>query len=142
MQAQANRQRIIIRAALAPRLPPVHADERSARQIVLNLLSNSIKSTKTGGQVIVSTALTDAGLVALRVRDTATGMTETEIETALASFRQLTNPASAGGSGLGLPLTKALAEANGASLRITSAPSSGTLVEVAFLAASESSAPK
>ena len=59
MQPQANRERIIIRTSLPPTLPPVVADARSVRQIVLNLLSNSIKFTGAGGQVIVSTALTD-----------------------------------------------------------------------------------
>ena len=61
MQPQANRERIIIRTSLSPNLPPVVADARSVRQIVLNLLSNSIKFTGAGGQVIVSTALTDHG---------------------------------------------------------------------------------
>ena len=57
MQPQANRERIIIRTSLSPELPQVVADARSLRQIVLNLLSNSIKFTGPGGQVIVSTAL-------------------------------------------------------------------------------------
>ena len=70
MQPQANQQRIIIRSSLSPTLPPVVADARSVRQIVLNLLSNSIKFTGAGGQVIVSTALTDRGEAILRVRDT------------------------------------------------------------------------
>src|SRR6185295_13315918 len=69
MQPQAYRDRIIIRTSLPPSLPQVVADARSVRQIVLNLLSNSIKFTDAGGQVIVSTALNDNGDVALRVRD-------------------------------------------------------------------------
>jgi signal transduction histidine kinase len=134
MQPQANRQRTIIRAALSPALPPVVADARSVRQIVLNLLSNSIKFTDAGGQVIVSTALTDGGEAALRVRDTGLGMSESEIATALEPFRQLPSAArlETPGTGLGLPLSKALAEANGADFRITSAPKSGTLVEIVF----------
>src|SRR5216684_401590 len=70
MQPQANRERIIIRTSLSPTLPAVVVDERSIRQIVLNLLSNSIKFTGAGGQVIVSTALTERGEAVLRVRDT------------------------------------------------------------------------
>ena len=61
MQPQANQQRIIIRSSLAPNLPPVTADARSVRQIVLNFLSNSIKFTGAGGQVIVSTAASERG---------------------------------------------------------------------------------
>jgi PAS domain S-box-containing protein len=133
MQPQANRERIIIRTSLAPNLPPVVADARSIRQIVVNLLSNSIKFTGAGGQVIVSTAAGERGAV-LRVRDTGVGMSEKEIEAALEPFRQLAISTrwGSGEGGLGLPLTKALAEANGASFAIKSARNAGTLVEVAF----------
>ncbi|MGH6741963.1 MAG: histidine kinase dimerization/phospho-acceptor domain-containing protein, partial [Bradyrhizobium sp.] len=55
MQPQASRERVIVRTSLAPDLPAVTADARSVRQIALNLLSNSIKFTGAGGQVIVST---------------------------------------------------------------------------------------
>jgi PAS domain S-box-containing protein len=134
MQPQANGSRIIIRSSLSPSLPAVMADARSVRQIVLNLLSNSIKFTGAGGQVIVSTAATERGEAILRVRDTGAGMTEKEIETAMEPFRQLATSTrhGSGGTGLGLPLTKALAEANRASFAIKSAKDAGTLVEVVF----------
>jgi signal transduction histidine kinase len=134
MQPQANRARIIIRSSLAPGLPQVVADERSLRQIVLNLLANSIKLTGPGGQVIVSTALSDSGEVMVRVRDTGVGMSATDIEAALAPFRQSATTAGsgAGTAGLALPLTKALAEANGAHFAIKSAPNAGTIAEVVF----------
>jgi PAS domain S-box-containing protein len=134
MQPQANQQRIIIRSSLSQTLPPILADARSVRQIVLNLLSNSIKFTGPGGQVIVSTALTDRAEPVLRVRDTGIGMTDKEIETALEPFRQLATSTrwGSGGTGLGLPLTKALAEANRAAFAIKSARDAGTLVEITF----------
>jgi PAS domain S-box-containing protein len=134
MQPQANRERIIIRTSLLPTLPAVVVDERSIRQIVLNLLSNSIKFTGAGGQVIVSTALTERGEAVLRVRDTGIGMSEQEIETALEPFRQLATSTrwGSGGTGLGLPLTKALVEANRATFAIKSAVNAGTLVEITF----------
>jgi signal transduction histidine kinase len=134
MQPQASRARIIIRTSLTPGLPQVVADERSLRQIVLNLLSNSIKFTGPGGQVIVSTAFADSGEAVLRVRDTGTGMSEKDVEAALEPFRQTATSGSwgSGGTGLGLPLTKALAEANRAHFSIKSAPNAGTLIEVAF----------
>ena len=134
MQPQANRERIIIRTSLPAALPQVVADARSVRQIVLNLLSNSIKFTGAGGQVIVSTALNDNGEVVLRVRDTGVGMSEKDIVTALEPFRQLATSArgGSGGTGLGLPLTKALAEANRARFHLKSAPKEGTMVEIAF----------
>ena len=73
--------------------------------------------------MIVSTALTDRGEAVLRVRDTGVGMTEKEIETAMEPFRQLATSTrcGSGGTGLGLPLTKALAEANRAAFSIKSA---------------------
>ncbi len=134
MQQEANRGRVIIRSALSNNLPPIVADARSVRQIALNLLSNSIKFTGAGGQVIISTALTDESEVALRVRDTGAGMSEQELQTALEPFRQVATSTryGANGTGLGLPITKALAEANHARFRITSHLDSGTLVEIAF----------
>jgi signal transduction histidine kinase len=140
MQPQANRERILIRSSLPQALPQIVADARSVRQIVLNLLSNSIKFTGAGGQVIVSTARTDSGAVVLRVRDTGAGMSKQELSSALEPFRQFATArnASGGGSGLGLPLTKALAEANRARFHISSTPKVGTLVEVTFRASQTS----
>lgn len=131
MQTQANRERIIIRTSLFPELPQVVADVRSIRQIVLNLLSNSIKFTPPGGQVIVSTQLVDSGEVLLRVRDTGVGMSENEVASAMEPFRQLSTT-SPGSSGLGLPLTKALTEANRATFTVKSNVNAGTLVEILF----------
>jgi len=137
MQAQANRERVIVRTALSMNIPGIVADTRSVRQIVLNLLSNSIKFTAPGGQVIVSTASGERGDVMLRIRDTGVGMSEKDIETALQPFRQLATSSrtDTNGTGLGLPLTKALVEANRARFSIKSAVNAGTLVEIVFPAA-------
>lgn len=132
LQPQAARQRIVMRTSFAAKLPPVVADERSIRQIMANIISNAIKFTEAGGQVIVSTAMTDRGEVAFRVRDTGVGMTKEEVEVALEPFRQTSGPRKGGGTGLGLPLTKALVGANRGALLITSARDEGTLVEVLF----------
>ncbi|MBE0694694.1 MAG: PAS domain S-box protein, partial [Aquamicrobium sp.] len=134
MQPQANRERVIIRSSLASRLPEVVADLRSVRQIALNLLSNAIRYTQAGGQVIVSTAYEPSGDVAMRVRDTGIGMTLAEIDQALKPFKQI-NALKRGrndGTGLGLPLTKAMVEANRARFSIASTPGEGTLVEIVF----------
>ncbi|PDQ19335.1 PAS domain-containing sensor histidine kinase, partial [Mesorhizobium sanjuanii] len=134
MQPQANRERVIIRSSFASRLPEVVADLRSVRQIALNILSNAIRYTQAGGQVIVSTAYEVSGDVVMRVRDTGIGMSQSEIEQALKPFKQI-NALKRGrgdGTGLGLPLTKAMVEANRARFTINSTPGEGTLVEVAF----------
>jgi len=132
MQAQANQARVVLKLSLSPALPNILADERSLRQIVLNLLSNAVKFNQADGQVTVATALADAGSVVIRIRDTGTGMSEADIGAALEPFRRLATARSSSGTGLGLPLTKALVEANHASLIIKSKEDVGTLVEVFF----------
>ncbi len=134
MQPQANRERVIIRSSLTSRLPDIVADHRSITQIALNLLSNAIRFTGPGGQVIVSTSYEASGDVLLRVRDTGIGMTRQEVEQALRPYKQITTPkhSRSDGTGLGLPLTKAMAEANRANFTIDSNPGRGTMVEITF----------
>jgi PAS domain S-box-containing protein len=133
MQPQANRERIIIRTSLAHMLPPVVADARALRQIALNLIGNSIHLANAGGQVIVSTALTDFGEVVLRVRDTGHGLNDNEVAAALEPFRtQAPSDQAPDGSGVSLSLTKALVEANRAQFHIRTGARSGTLIEVVF----------
>jgi PAS domain S-box-containing protein len=134
MQPQANRERVIIRSSFLSRLPEVVADLRSMRQIALNLMSNAIRYTQAGGQVIVSTAYEPTGEVVMRVRDTGIGMSQAEIEQALKPFKQLNalKRPRGDGTGLGLPLTKAMVEANRARFSINSIPGEGTLVEISF----------
>jgi signal transduction histidine kinase len=132
MQTQANKSKIVMRLSLAERLPPVRADQRSLKQILLNLLSNAMKFNVPGGQVIVSSALTESGHVAIRVKDTGIGMSDDEIATALEPFKQVAVSHKKLGTGLGLPLTKALIEANQASFTIRSRKNEGTLVEIVF----------
>jgi PAS domain S-box-containing protein len=134
MQPQANRERVIIRSSFASNLPDVVADLRSIRQIALNLLSNAIRYTPAGGQVIVSTAYESSGDIAVRVRDTGVGMAAAEIEQALKPFKQINamKRPRGDGTGLGLPLTKAMVEANRARFVIQSTPGEGTLVEIVF----------
>jgi PAS domain S-box-containing protein len=132
LQPEANRQRVVLRTGLQPRLPAVVADDRSLRQIVINLLSNAVKFTDAGGQVIISTTLGDRGEVILRVRDTGVGMTDKELALAMEPFRQVSSTRRGTGTGLGLPITKALVEANKGQLAITSAKNEGTLAEITF----------
>ena len=134
MQPDANKDRIIIRTSLDENLPNVVADARSIRQIALNLLSNAVKFTNSGGQVIISTALEENGEVSVRVRDTGVGMSEEDLEIALEPFRQVGTEShgKAAGTGLGLPLTKALVEANRAKFQINSRVDYGTLIHVTF----------
>ncbi|QWG20747.1 PAS domain S-box protein [Bradyrhizobium sediminis] len=132
MQPQANRERIIIRTSLAHALPPVVADARALRQITLNLIGNSIHLANAGGQVIVSTALSDFGEVVLRVRDTGHGLNDNEVAAAMEPFRNHAPSDRTSDSGVSLSLTKALVEANRAQFHIKPGAHSGTLIEVVF----------
>ncbi|MFD1328473.1 ATP-binding protein [Mycoplana ramosa] len=134
VQPQANSQRVIIRTSLSTAVPPVVADLRSIKQIALNILSNAIRFTPSGGQIVVSTSYEANGSVVLRIRDTGVGMTRSELEQAMKPFRQVTTGARkrGDGTGLGLPLTKAMVDANRANFAISSSPNEGTLVEVTF----------
>jgi PAS domain S-box-containing protein len=132
MQPQANRERIIIRTSLAHMLPPVVADARALRQIAMNLIGNSIHLAKAGGQVIVSTALSDFGEVVLRVRDTGQAMNDNQVAAALEPFRTRGPDEASDAAAVSLSLTKALVEANRAQFHIKPGPHTGTLVEVVF----------
>jgi PAS domain S-box-containing protein len=132
MQPQAARERVIMRVSLHDRLPRVMVDERALKQIMLNLMSNAVKFNEPGGQVIVSTAVDASGQAVIRVRDTGVGMSENEVGLALAPFGQVGKAGAKGGAGLGLPLTKALVEANKAEFSIKSRREQGTLIEIAF----------
>ena len=132
LQPLAKRARLVLRTSFAPDLPAIVADPRRLKQILLNLLTNAIKFTKEGGQVIVSGTLVD-GELRLRVGDNGVGMTKDEIAFAMQPFHQLdTAPRKQMGTGLGLPVTKALVDANRARLVLTSEPGVGTSADVIF----------
>jgi two-component system cell cycle sensor histidine kinase PleC len=116
----------------------VCGDATKLRQIVLNLLSNAVKFTPSGGSVNV--ALGVAGdHAAIVVADSGIGMTTDDIGIALQPFRQIENAYSRKyeGTGLGLPLAKALAELHGGSLAISSTPGQGTRVTITLPLAPE-----
>ncbi|MFO7478625.1 MAG: HAMP domain-containing sensor histidine kinase [Methyloceanibacter sp.] len=132
LQPLAKRARILLRTSLASGLPAVVADPRRVKQILLNLLTNAIKFTKEGGQVIVSGSMVE-GELRLRVHDNGVGMTKDEIAYAMQPFNQLdTAPRKQNGTGLGLPVTKALVDANRARLVLASEPGVGTSADVIF----------
>lgn len=134
LNPQASKKRLIVRQSLSTTPIWVRFDKSNLTQILLNILSNAIKFTDTGGQVIVSTTRHKTGAVHLRISDTGIGMSRSDITQALQPFQQLDIAPDQyeNGTGLGLPLTKALIDANRAEFRIESQPSKGTLVEITF----------
>jgi two-component system, cell cycle sensor histidine kinase PleC len=119
-------------AELGPRAPRIVADEVALKQMLLNLLTNAIKYARRGDRVTVSVAYELGGPLRIAVADTGPGMNEPPLALEggkAASGRGKTRNA---GLGIGLPLTRALAEANGAALVIDSAPGRGTRVIIVF----------
>ena len=116
-------------------LPLIRCDALRFRQILLNLMSNAVKFTPAGGSATVSAAL-EGGSAIITVADTGIGMREEDIAIALEPFRQVSNGAGDAltrrfaGTGLGLPLAKALVELHGGTLAIESAPQRGTSVRI------------
>jgi signal transduction histidine kinase len=113
------------------------AVERMVRQILINLVGNAIKFTPAGGTVCISGRILVDGGYELTVSDSGVGMTTEEIAVALTPFGQIANMMSSKhtGTGLGLPLAKAMMELHGGSLSIVSAPKKGTAVVLGFPAA-------
>jgi len=119
------------------------AVERMVRQILINLVGNAIKFTPAGGTVTLSGRRLGDGGYELTVRDSGVGMTEEEIVQAMTPFGQIANLMSARhtGTGLGLPLAKAMIELHGGALTIASEPQRGTRVMLAFPAGRIGGAP-
>jgi PAS domain S-box-containing protein len=130
---QATSARVVLRKSFPADLPNVVADLRSMRQVMLNLLSNAIKFTDPGGQVVISAQLLASGELKLKVKDSGIGMDEDQLKSALEPFgRVVTEGRQVQGTGLGLPLTRALVEANRARFQLSSEPRRGTLAEITF----------
>ncbi len=110
----------------------IWGDEKKFKQIVLNLLSNAIKFTPEGGDVTLSVGIGGDGDFELTVSDTGVGIAESDLDTALAPFSQIENAQQRyhEGTGLGLPITRALAELHGGTLEIQSTLGLGTAVTV------------
>jgi signal transduction histidine kinase len=151
-QGAASEARVVVRTALSPGLPPVLADAEAVRSMIVCLLGHARRTTRPGGQVIVSTGRSADGLVVLRIRDNGEGLNEKAIEAALQASQPSsseswdagtwnTGASDAGAHTSALTLANALAEANHARLIITSKPQQGSLFEVSFTTRSDSAAP-
>lgn len=117
--------------------PPLHADERAVKQMLVNLLSNAIKFTPPNGTVTVRCRVEADGRLALRITDTGIGIAEKDVALVLAPFGQVDSALNRryAGTGLGLPLVKSLIELHGGELILESAVGRGTSVTLRFPAA-------
>ncbi|MCA3268287.1 MAG: PAS-domain containing protein [Azospirillum sp.] len=130
MRERAARARLDLRAHVEADAPVVWADRIKLKQIVLNLLSNAVKFTPENGRVEIETGMTADGGSFIRVRDTGIGMRAADIPIALQPFRQIESTLARAhqGTGLGLPLSLAIARMHGGTLDVESAPDLGTTV--------------
>lgn len=126
--AEAKSSNVEIALTIAHNLPPVRGDEQKLLQVFGNLLSNAVKFTEAGGRVDIDVEEFADGALAIRIRDTGIGMTDIEIQVALEPFAQVDGGRTRlrEGTGLGLPIAKALVELHNGSFRITSTKGKGT----------------
>ena len=134
IKTRAAKAHIRLETSFNPSASSLLADEGRVRQILLNLLANAVKFTPAGGTVTVSTDIDEHGAIAISVEDTGVGMDASEIQVALERFGQASSSLTRSyeGTGLGLPLTKALVDLHGGQLTIVSEKGKGTTVTVIF----------
>jgi two-component system cell cycle sensor histidine kinase PleC len=114
-------------------LAPIKGDPVRLRQVFTNLISNALKFTTSGGSVSVIAEERPTRVV-VTVRDTGVGMTEDEIAVALTPFGQVdaSHTRWREGTGLGLPIARALVQLHSGELKISSVKGEGTSVEVSI----------
>lgn len=119
---------------IEPDIPPIMLDRRAIRQMVLNLLSNAVRFTNRGGAITVSVRREARGDLEIGVRDTGIGISDEDLPRVLEPFFQVAaaHTSERGGTGLGLPLVKALTERHGGTFLMDSALGVGTSVSLLF----------
>ena len=121
--AELGQDEVRLTADLAPSLPGVRGDADRLRQLVDNLISNAIKYSDSGGEVMVE-ARADDGEVIVRVRDVGPGILPEHHAQIFEKFGRVAGSAKPG-TGLGLFLSRSFAEAHGGSLAVDSRPGEG-----------------
>jgi signal transduction histidine kinase len=126
--------KVMLLRELPPRLMRLRADARLVKQILLNLISNAVKFTPEGGQVTIAVEANPAEGMVLTVEDNGIGIAPEDIPRAMTPFLQVESALNRRheGTGLGLPLAKALAELHGGRLELNSELGVGTRVAVYF----------
>ncbi len=132
LESRARTSGVDIVLDMASDLPEILADSRSLRQILLNLVSNAVKFTAGGGRVSIAARRAAHGGVQFRIADTGVGIAAADLPRALEPFGQVGGRSTTAreGTGLGLPISRALVELHGGSLVLESEVGIGTTVTV------------
>jgi len=132
LQPLAEQAGLTLRVAVNPGIPPLLADPTSLRQILVNLLTNALKFTPRGGEVMIDAHHDPLGHTVITVTDNGPGLSEQELMRALDGVRSQPDPDGRHSIGIGLRLVKALSQANGAEFRLSSTPGHGTRATITF----------
>jgi signal transduction histidine kinase len=110
----------------------IRVDQTKFKQVLLNLLSNAVKFTQPSGRVIVDCRRAKRGDLLITVKDTGVGIPREQLEKVLEPFEQVEDHLTRRneGTGLGLPIAKALIELHGGELRLESELNVGTTAEL------------
>jgi signal transduction histidine kinase len=116
------------------KLPLICADERMVKQCLVNLMSNAVKFTPEKGTIETRVKRPKGGGLCVSVADTGIGISEEDFDRVLSPFGQVESAYSGTyeGTGLGLPITKALIELHGGTLALESVVGVGTTVTLSF----------
>ncbi|MCB0333629.1 MAG: response regulator, partial [Bdellovibrionales bacterium] len=119
----------------------IECDRRHLRQMLINLLTNAIKYTPNGGRIEVWAERTPGNKIMISVKDTGVGIDPSERDRVFNAFERVDNAYSLTqvGTGLGMPLTKKLAEVNGGTINFESVPQQGSRFWIVFPAIQVSS---
>jgi signal transduction histidine kinase len=130
----AESQRVELGAALPSFEVRLFAVPRMIRQVLINILSNALKFTPEGGTVFLGMEVRENGNLVISIADNGVGMSPEELKVALTPFGQIENALSHKhtGTGLGLPLAKAMMDIHDGRLMIRSTPGEGTTIALIF----------
>ena len=126
----AERKSIYVDCELAQPSTLIRVDQTKFRQIILNILSNGVKFTEPEGRILIGSGLDDRGDLVISIKDTGIGIPPEHLERVLSPFEQVADHLTKEneGTGLGLPIARALIELHGGNLTLSSDLGMGTTV--------------